>query len=303
MKSTEVYAVLREAWDPMLREAGFRRSAGPFGRAQEHQGHCLLIGPQLSHHGWDSINGSCFTIHLDVTATNAWFGAWSEHFGQGLPAETVAEFVLRQQQVVRRIDDRAECAATGGGQPAGRVDMCAATGDDFRYSMALTYYDEDDVRAWLPLITPLLLREAYGLHDWRCDAGPSKQERGSARRPGEIEREDFWASCRSCERRVSPRGTAQGGEGAVSRRYPLAGEPALPSHHGGSATRPRSSTAHVHPVGRSWHLPAGPLVGRRRSRRRAGTCPCDSRLTADLPKGSARPRVGAAICTRGTREG
>jgi hypothetical protein len=214
VKSTAVYAVLRDAWDPMLREAGFRRSAGPFRWAQDHGGHFLLISPQVSHHGWDSNNGSCFLIHLDVTPTNEWCGFWSKHFGLSLPSDLVAEFVLLQQQISRRIDDRAERAAREGGQPSGRVDMCAATGDDFRYSMALAYYDESDVRAWLPLVTPWLLPEAYRYHDRRCDAGPSKQERHSARAPGEIQRfEDFWDSCRSCERRASPRDAAQGREG------------------------------------------------------------------------------------------
>ena len=109
-----------------------------------------------------------------------------------------------QQRIAGRIDARAERAATEGAQPSLRVDMCAGSGDDFRHSMALAYYDEDDVRAWLPLVTPLLLPDAYGFHDRRCDEGPNKQERSSARSPGEIKRfEDFWASCRSCERRVS----------------------------------------------------------------------------------------------------
>lgn len=68
------------------------------------------------------------------------------------------------------------------------------------------YYDEDDVLGWMPLVTPLLLPEAYRHHDHHCDAGPSAQERESARSPGEIRKlEDFWASCRACERRVSPR--------------------------------------------------------------------------------------------------
>ncbi len=67
------------------------------------------------------------------------------------------------------------------------------------------------MRAWLPLVTPLLLPEAYRLHDRRCDAELSKQERRSARSPGEIKRfEDFWESCRSCDRRVGPREPAQG---------------------------------------------------------------------------------------------
>lgn len=146
--------------------------------------------------------------------TSAWVGGWGEQFGRTLPPDVVADFVSLQQQIARRIDDRAERAVTEGGQPSQRVDMCAAAGDDFRYSMALAYYDEDDVRAWLPLVTPLLLPEAYGFHDRRCDAGPSKQERSSARSPGQIKRfEDFWDSCRSCDRRVSPRHTAQGQRG------------------------------------------------------------------------------------------
>ena len=208
MRSTEVYGVLRDAWDPMLREAGFTRSAGPFRWMQEHEGHFLLISPQVSHHGWDSTNGSCFSVHFDVTPTSAWAGAWSQHFGQGLTPDVISDLVSVQQQIAGRIDEKAERAATEGAQPSQRVDMCAATGDDFRHSMALAYYDEDDVRAWLPLLTPLLLPEAYGFHDRRCDEGPNKQERRSARSPGDIKRfEDFWASCRSCERRVSPRPT------------------------------------------------------------------------------------------------
>jgi hypothetical protein len=210
VKSTAVYAVLRDAWDPMLREAGFRRSTGPFGWGQDHGGHFLLISAQVSHHGWDSSNGSCFRIALDVTRTNEWRGFGSEHFGLSLPSDVVAELVSHQQQIARRIDDRAERAARESGQPSGRVDMCGATGDDFRYSMALAYYDETDVRGWLPLVTPLLLPEAYRYHDRRCDAGPSKQERRFTRSPGEIRRlEDFWDSCRSCERRASPRDAAQ----------------------------------------------------------------------------------------------
>ena len=208
MRSNEVYALLREAWGPILRAAGFRRTVGLSGWAQDHGGHFLLISPQVFHHGWDSVNGSCFTVEMDVAPKRKWQGGWGERFGRSLPPEVVADVVAQQQQIARRIDERAARAARDSGQPSGRVNMCEATGDDFRYSMALAYYDEDDVRAWLPLLTPLLLPETYKFHDRRCDAGPSKQERRSARSPGEIQRiQDFWESCRSCDRRASPRGS------------------------------------------------------------------------------------------------
>ena len=51
VRSTEVYGILRDAWDPMLREAGLTRATGPFRWVQEHDGHYLLISPQVSHHG------------------------------------------------------------------------------------------------------------------------------------------------------------------------------------------------------------------------------------------------------------
>lgn len=124
---------------PHAARCRFRRSAGLFGWAQEHRGHCLLISPQVFHHGWDSTNGSCFRIYLDVTPTAQWRGVWGEHFGLSLPPEVVADFVSLQQQIGRRIDDRAERTARESGQPSGRVDMCTAWADDFRYSMALAY--------------------------------------------------------------------------------------------------------------------------------------------------------------------
>ncbi len=207
MKSTEVYALLRGAWAPALREEGFKPVKGLVTWAQDHGGHFLLINAQVSMHGWDSSNGSCLHINFDVTPTPEWRGAWwTGRFGESLAPEVVAEFVSRQQQIARRIDDRAERIARDNGERSLRVDMCEASGDDFRYAMALAYYDEDDLQQWLPLMSPLLLPEAYRYHDRHCDAGPSKQERRSARSPVEIKRfEDFWASCRSCERRVSPR--------------------------------------------------------------------------------------------------
>ncbi len=198
----------------MLREAGFKRAEGLVTWAQDHGGHFLLISPQVSKHGWDSSNGSCLQINFDVTAWPEWRGWWGTgQFGQTLTPAVIAEFVSRQKRISRRIDDQAERIARDSGEPSLRVDMCEASGDDFRYSLALAYYDKDDLQEWLPLVSPLLLPEAYKYHDRHCDAGPSTQERRSARSPGEIKRlEDFWASCRSCERRVSPQPANPGGQ-------------------------------------------------------------------------------------------
>ncbi len=207
MRSTEVYAILRSAWGAMLGEAGFRLSPDRVTWAQDHGGHFLLIRPQVSQHGWDSSNGNCLIINLDVTPTPEWRGWWwPGRFGRYLAPEVVAQFVSRQQEIARRIDDRAERIARDSGDESLRVDMCEGSDDDFRYSLALAYYDEQDLLGWMPLVSPLLLPEAYRHHDRHCDAGPSKEERRSARSPGQIKRfEDFWVSCRSCERRFSPR--------------------------------------------------------------------------------------------------
>ncbi|MCW2614526.1 MAG: hypothetical protein JWN08_1520, partial [Frankiales bacterium] len=83
MRSTEVYALIRRAWNPLLRDEGFRPAKGLVTWAQDHGGHFLLINPQVSIHGWDSSNGSRLGINYDVAPTPEWRGAWQiGQFGQ-----------------------------------------------------------------------------------------------------------------------------------------------------------------------------------------------------------------------------
>jgi hypothetical protein len=64
MKSTEVYASIRNELTPLLKSLGFSRGKALLSWARQHNGRYTVLWCQVSRDGWDEYAGSKFVVEL-----------------------------------------------------------------------------------------------------------------------------------------------------------------------------------------------------------------------------------------------
>ena len=64
MKSTEVYASIRNELAPLLKSLGFCRGKALLSWARQHNGRYTVLWCQVSRDGWDNYAGSKFVVEL-----------------------------------------------------------------------------------------------------------------------------------------------------------------------------------------------------------------------------------------------
>jgi hypothetical protein len=67
MKSSKVYAALKEHLAPVLRTAGFKRAKAMLSWARPQQDKYLVMWCQVSQDGWDSYAGAKFTVEFQLS--------------------------------------------------------------------------------------------------------------------------------------------------------------------------------------------------------------------------------------------
>jgi hypothetical protein len=70
MKSTEVYASLRNELAPLLKSLGFKREKAFLSWARLHSGQYTVLWCQVSRDGWDDYAGSRFVVELQRSDTS-----------------------------------------------------------------------------------------------------------------------------------------------------------------------------------------------------------------------------------------
>jgi len=64
MKSSEVYAILKQELDPLLKASGFKRAKSLLSWSRPHDGQHIVVWCQVSQDGWDDFAGSKFVVEF-----------------------------------------------------------------------------------------------------------------------------------------------------------------------------------------------------------------------------------------------
>lgn len=167
MRSTAVYKALREAWDDVLSEAGFRRVPGNRGAAwwrAEPDGN-LLFWAGVDNQGWDPFRGSSFSavFELSVRLEPTWShpdlrGALGEDFDP----QTLLAALAQQNAVIARLPLPLgeELPPEGHDRDFYMREFFAPVTDLSPHDMQFRYLTEGDVREWATLLRPLLVDSA-----------------------------------------------------------------------------------------------------------------------------------------------
>jgi hypothetical protein len=67
MKSTELYRLLRQELDPIMKAAGFKRAKAFLSWSRPHGDQHVVVWCQASRSGWDDLSGSQFVVEFQLS--------------------------------------------------------------------------------------------------------------------------------------------------------------------------------------------------------------------------------------------
>jgi hypothetical protein len=161
MKSTDVYAAIKEVIAPWTIANGFKRTKTLLGWSRPHGSRFLVFWFQCSRDGWDSHAGSKFIAEFQFDSTSEPGGAGLRH---RLPHFLAPPQLEEARQLQNRVISKLEKPAPDHPlvrDPGLRAWYLAkfeplAAAPSSRTDFWLRYGDEDDVRHWARFIKTAL---------------------------------------------------------------------------------------------------------------------------------------------------